>query len=99
MALESTSPVLVGWNMGPRINRPRMNGIRTVANMIAARPRRPIRKCPDPGTNQAKATVNQGELAGAVVPAVVEVAGIDLILAGKRLQSFLNQPRRRCAAR
>src|SRR5215467_12326032 len=78
MALDRTSPAPVGWNIGPRIRRPRMKGINTVTKMIAARPRLPSRKCPDPGTTQARTIAVQGERVGTAVLALTEVAGIHL---------------------
>jgi hypothetical protein len=55
--------------------------------MMAARPPRRNAKCPPPGTNHARATVNQGERAGTAELVPVEVAGIYLILAGERVCS------------
>src|SRR5579885_2693799 len=54
----------------------------TVTKKMMARPRRPNRKCPEPGISQASATVSQGERAGTAFPAVEVFAGIILILAG-----------------
>src|ERR1700722_9307365 len=64
MMVVSTSPVC-GWNMVPRIMRPRMNISRTEAINSAPRQGRFNRKWPAPGISQARKTVPYHPAAGA----------------------------------
>src|SRR5579875_59844 len=67
--------------MGPRMSSAMTNVAATVAKMMAARPRLPSSKCPEPGISQARITTRIGERAGAELLTAAEDAGITLILA------------------